>query len=235
MLTNTVIGNDKTIRILDYGCGGGQLITYLRVLGYKNVAGVDVGNIEKINKLNSMFNNLGFGPDVFFIYDGDTLPFNESSFDTIISQQVVEHVHNIDKYFSESKRVLSPKGKMLIDFPHRLVPFDTHTRMWFVHYFPIKIRNYIYNKYRGNRAKFYKELLNLKTLWFYLRLFRKLDLVVVNMTVDRIMNFTYKKNYEGNIVLRTAVNNLFKTPIVGVYIRKLLSIFGSFLNCVGNP
>ena len=45
------------------------------------------------------------------------------------------------------------------------------------------------------------------------------------MTVDRIMNFTYKKNYEGNIVLRTAVNNLFKTPIVGVYIRKLLSIF----------
>ena len=144
-------------------------------------------------------------------------------------------MHNVEKYFSESKRVLSPKGRMLIDFPHRLVPFDTHTRMWFVHYFPIKIRNYIYNKYRGNRAKFYKELLNLKTLWFYLRLFRKLDLVVVNMTVDRIMNFTYKKNYEGNIVLRTAVNNLFKTPIVGVYIRKLLSIFGSFLNCVGNP
>lgn len=217
---------EKSIRILDYGCGGGQLLTYLRILGYKNLIGVDVRNQKTMNQLNILHDNMGFGSDTFFTYDGAQLPFNDTSFDIIISQQVLEHVHNVDNYFSECKRVLSLKGKMLLDFPHRLVPFDTHTKMWFVHYFPVSIRNYFYDKYiNDGAANMYASFLYLKPIWFYKKLLNQMFSSTVDITGDRISSFAYRDHYEGNILLRRAVGSLFNVPLIGKYINKFLSVF----------
>ena len=166
---------------------------------------------------------MGFDTCVFYTYDGTSLPFDDSSFDVIISQQVIEHVHSIEKYFLECERVLSPTGKILLDFPHRLVPFDTHTRMWFVHYFPISVRNYFYNKYRNNRASDYRKTLNLKSMFFYNKLLNNSFSTIVNMTSDRIKDFTYRDNYEGNTKLRIFIDKLVNLPIIGVYLRKVMS------------
>ena len=218
---------EKSIRILDYGCGGGRLITYLRILGYKNLNGVDVKSQKEMSNLNAIHNNMGFDCDVFFTYDGNTLPFDDTSFDVIVSQQVLEHVKDVEKYFSECKRILSPKGKILLDFPHRLVPFDTHTRMWFVHYLPVKIRGYFYNKYRDNRADYYSMTLNLKYMSFYNDILNDMFSSTLNMTGDRIKNFTYQDNYEGNIKLRIFLDRLINLPLIGVYITKIISIFAN--------
>jgi SAM-dependent methyltransferase len=219
---------EKSIRILDYGCGGGQLLTYLRILGYKNVIGIDVGSLEANNKLNTTHRNMGFKSDVFFSYDGTTsLPFNNSSFDIIISQQVLEHVHNVEQYLFECRRVLDDDGKILLDFPHRVVPFDTHTQMWFVHYFPITIRRYFYNKYRNNNAQKYADSLNLRPIWFYKTLLNKMFSSTIDMTCDRIGVFAYKDNYEGSIRLRVFFDKLMSVPLVGRYVKKILSIFAN--------
>jgi SAM-dependent methyltransferase len=53
--------------------------------------------------------------DVF--YDGNAFPFEDSSFDSIISNQVLEHVFNPDKHLSEIRRVLKTGGKILISVP----------------------------------------------------------------------------------------------------------------------
>jgi SAM-dependent methyltransferase len=216
---------NKSVRVLDYGCGGGQLLTYLRLLGYKNLIGVDVYSAQINKQLGEMYINMGFESDVFFTYDGVLLPFDDSSFDVIISQQVLEHVHNVEGYFLESKRVLSLKGEMLLDFPHRLVPFDTHTRMWFVHYFPLKVRNFFYNKYRDNKSHYYSNLLNLKTVWYYKRLLNELFSATIDISEDRIANFTYQDYYEGNLKVRLFFHKLINLPFVGSILRKFLHFF----------
>ena len=222
-----LVKNNKSIRILDYGCGGGQLLTYLRILGYSNLTGVDVGDEKKINQLNTMYGKIGYGTDTFFIYDGVSLPFDDNSFDVIISQQVLEHVHNVEKYFSESKRVLSSKGKILFEFPHRLVPFDTHTRMWFVHYFPSMIRNIFYDKFRENKSQYYGNLLNLQPIWYYKRLLNTMFSSVVDLSEDRISSFVYRDHYEGNINIRLMIDKLVNTPFIGGAFRAILALFSN--------
>ena len=212
---------DKTTRILDYGCGGGTMVTYLRLLGYENIVGVDI-NKGKLYNLDLIHRKMGFNKDVFFSYNGIFLPLEDLSFDLIISQQVLEHVLNVEQYFNECIRVLDHKGKILLDFPHRIVPFDTHTRMWFVHYLPFGMRKYIYNRYRGDD---FSKKLNLNPIWFYKKLLNKVFLSVECVTTNRIASFSYKENYEGNTALRSAVNSLFNIPLVGKYINKFLSIF----------
>jgi len=218
---------EKSIRILDYGCGSGQLLTYLRLLGYDNLTGVDLRSQEALNQVNTMHNNMGFGSDIFFTYDGVSLPFDDSSFDIILSQQVLEHVHNVEQYFSESKRVLSSGGKMLLEFPHRLVPFDTHTQMWFVHYFPSIVRDIIYDKYRENGSERYNKLLNLRPIWYYKRLLNTMFSSTKDMTGDRIGGFVYRDYYEGNIRIRNMADKLINSLFFGKTIKKILSIFAN--------
>jgi len=216
---------EKNIRILDFGCGSGQLLTYLRILGYKELIGVDVRSQESLDKVNTMHNNIGFKKDIFFSYDGVSLPFNDSSFDLIISQQVLEHVHNVKQYFSESNRVLSPKGKMLVEFPHRLVPFDTHTQMWFVHYLPLKLRNVVYDRYTKNGSAYYNKLLNLHPTWYYKNLLESIFSSVQDVTGSRISSFAYKDYYEGNRNIRNIADKLVNSTFFGKFFKKIFSMF----------
>lgn len=56
-----------------------------------------------------------FSPD--FFYDGVTFPFESASFDSLVSFEVMEHVDDIDVFFSEIVRVLKPGGKMIVSVP----------------------------------------------------------------------------------------------------------------------
>jgi SAM-dependent methyltransferase len=220
-------GGDKSVRILDYGCGGGQMVTYLRVLGYKNISGVDINSEDRMSSMNSLHKRMGFTKKVFFSYNSNTLPFDDLSYDLIISQQVLEHVHNVEQYFFECNRVLGNDGKMLFDFPHRLVPFDTHTRMWFVHYFPSMIRNIFYDKFRENKSQYYGNLLNLQPIWYYKRLLNTMFSSVVDLSEDRISSFVYRDYYEGNINIRLMIDKLVNTPFIGGAFRAILALFSN--------
>jgi len=223
-----MIKGNKSARILDFGCGGGQLVTYLRLMGYKNITGIDIHNQTTTDKLNLLHKNIGFkDKDVFFRYDGNTLPFEEFSFDFIISQQVIEHVSNVENYFFECYRVLSNGGRMLIDFPQRLMPYDSHTRMWFVHYFPKKIRNMFYDRYRSSKTRkgsdYYNNLLYLRTAWFYKKILHKVFRNVQDCTTERITSFNYRDVYEGNTFLRYLAHWIMKIPVISLPAKFLFS------------
>ena len=53
--------------------------------------------------------------DVF--YDGKTIPFEDKSFDSILSNQVFEHVFNPNQFLKEINRVTKVGGKFLITVP----------------------------------------------------------------------------------------------------------------------
>jgi SAM-dependent methyltransferase len=228
---SSLLNGNKMLRILDYGSGGGRLVFYLRLMGYKNSYGVDLYSNEELDKVNLMSSNIGIDSEpIFYAYDGKTLPFDSSSFDLIISQQVVEHVHNLECYYSECNRILNSQGKLLLEFPHRLIPFDSHTKMWFIHYFPRNIRNFFYNKYRTNEkmlaSDYYDDLLNLKSKAFHKRILKKYFSKVNDQTSKRIRSFD-RERYEGNIRVRRLAHLLINIPLLGPMIAKCISVFGT--------
>jgi SAM-dependent methyltransferase len=50
-------------------------------------------------------------------YDGDTLPFPDASFDTVLSVQVLEHTPRPEVLLSEMARVLRPDGILILTAP----------------------------------------------------------------------------------------------------------------------
>jgi SAM-dependent methyltransferase len=53
--------------------------------------------------------------DVF--YDGKKLPFTDSSFDSILATEVLEHVFNPEEFLAEASRVLRKGGFLLLTCP----------------------------------------------------------------------------------------------------------------------
>ena len=52
-----------------------------------------------------------------YYYDGSTFPFADSSFDSILCNQVLEHIFNPSQFISEIHRVLKPSGHLLLTVP----------------------------------------------------------------------------------------------------------------------
>ena len=91
------------IRILDVGCGPGDLVSYFTKLGYRAV-GVDYSpaGIALAKK----------HPGKFLVMDATHLKFPDNSFDAVFSIEVAEHVNQpeLTQSLKETKRVLAPGG-----------------------------------------------------------------------------------------------------------------------------
>lgn len=62
-----------------------------------------------------------------------TLPFEDSSFDAIVSNMVFEHVMHPEEVLSELHRVLRPGGVMIHMWPSSETLFEGHCRLFFAH------------------------------------------------------------------------------------------------------
>lgn len=91
-------------KVLDLGCGIGDFLKYR-----KNTVGVDV-NGKLVEELKDK------GYNVFHM-DYDVLPFEDNEFDSIIFDNVLEHIKNPIPLLEEIYRVLNKNGKLLIGVP----------------------------------------------------------------------------------------------------------------------
>jgi len=66
----------------------------------------------------------------FLVYEGATLAFDDSSFDVVISFQVIEHVLDPDRFLREAHRVARGGGVVLIVTPNRNHRLDQGERPW---------------------------------------------------------------------------------------------------------
>ena len=101
-------------KILDFGCGTGKITQKMREISPKNkFVGVDVSETAIwIAKKKHPWANF------YSVQDGEKFPFKKNNFDLILAADVIEHVYNTKKTFSELVRVLKPKGKILISTPY---------------------------------------------------------------------------------------------------------------------
>lgn len=138
----------------------------LAALGYRNIYGVDIGG--RINHYNEIVDAAGVGTPQFFEYDGKHIPISDHTVDFIFSQQVLEHVSDdvIEAFYAEESRLLRAGGFAYHQVPHRLVLYDSHTRTWFIHYFPRTLRRPAY-RWLGHDPDYVEDLLHLRWPGFH--------------------------------------------------------------------
>jgi SAM-dependent methyltransferase len=120
-------------RVLDYGCGAGRLVEEGRAAGL-DIHGADVYYGGSKTREEAAARGL-LGGAIREIRDG-RLDFEDSAFDLVVNNQVMEHVEDLDAVLREIDRVLKPGGAVLSLFPARDVWREGHIGIPFAHWFP---------------------------------------------------------------------------------------------------
>jgi SAM-dependent methyltransferase len=121
-------------RVLDFGCGSGRVVRLLRNAGY-DAYGVDIrwpgadfyGDIEATE----------LAPGVLRYFEpGQPLPFPDDHFDVIVSDQVIEHVPELEATAAELDRILRPGGVCYHHFPSKMTLREGHIGIPLAHLLP---------------------------------------------------------------------------------------------------
>jgi SAM-dependent methyltransferase len=111
------VAGERPGRVLDWGCGHGQISHLLR---QRNV---DVVAFDYVEGSKPAVVSLEHFPEIEAHVSGDpvALPFPENHFDTVLSCGVLEHVQRPEDSLQELHRVLRGGGRLLIyKLPNRL-------------------------------------------------------------------------------------------------------------------
>ncbi|WP_295614120.1 class I SAM-dependent methyltransferase [Chamaesiphon sp. GL140_3_metabinner_50] len=140
--TQWVIDNSdsKPVRVLDYGCGGGEIVKLLRAREVEAFGCDTFGGAAVYSELE---NSVLFGTAILKMEE-NKIPFPDNYFDFLVSNQVIEHVRELDKTLAEFQRVLKPGGQLLTIFPDKSTWREGHCDIPFLHWFPKKSTPRIY-------------------------------------------------------------------------------------------
>jgi 2-polyprenyl-3-methyl-5-hydroxy-6-metoxy-1,4-benzoquinol methylase len=112
MLLQAASGVLKTdARVLEFGAGTGQLIGYLREQGFAGpITGADI-----------LPKPADAGADLTWVQGdlNEPLPLADGVFDAIVSTEVIEHLENPRAVFREFRRLLVPRGILLVTTPNQ--------------------------------------------------------------------------------------------------------------------
>jgi SAM-dependent methyltransferase len=129
-------------KILENGCGVGMYVEHLSPFG-----GEVIGLEYDFERAAEAHTN---SPHIINAA-GECIPLPASTFDLILSHEVIEHVQDDRLAICEMVRVLKPGGRIALFCPNRGYPFETHGIYWkgkyyfgnklFVNYLPRVLRN----------------------------------------------------------------------------------------------
>ena len=101
-------------RVLDVACGEGYGSDLLAAPGI-DVVGVDIAD-EAVTHATAKYGRAGLR---FVEASAAELPFEDGSFDTVVSFETIEHHDQHEAMLREIKRVLAPGGRLVISSPNR--------------------------------------------------------------------------------------------------------------------
>lgn len=118
-------------KVLDYGCGSGYG-TYRMSRDCESIVGVDIAE-DAVEYARARYSAENLDYRRVEPAESRPLPFEGSSFDTVLSFQVIEHVRDVNQYLAEIARVLRPGGIFVCATPDRstrLIPGQKPWNMW---------------------------------------------------------------------------------------------------------
>jgi SAM-dependent methyltransferase len=185
----SALGKELTGKLLDVGCGTKPYEPYLTVTEYIGVE-IDTERSRTTSKA-----------DVF--YDGSRLPFGDREFDSVLANEVFEHVFNPSEFLTEINRVMKPGGNFLLTVPF---VWDEHEQPHdFARYTSFGLRHVLHH--HG------------------FEVIRHIKSVANARVIFQLMNeYIYKKTYVGNPVLRQCLNTVLIAPftLAGIVISSIL-------------
>jgi 2-polyprenyl-3-methyl-5-hydroxy-6-metoxy-1,4-benzoquinol methylase len=101
----------KNSRILEIGCNSGRFLDLIRQQGYINIIGLDISETAISMAVTDKIQLVS--------YDGDNIPFSNNFFDVVLSFDVIEHIPDSQKHFSEVFRILKPRGIYFFQTPNK--------------------------------------------------------------------------------------------------------------------
>lgn len=135
--TGRLLVGSENLRVLDYGCGAGQLVQLLRD---RNIAASGCDVFYDGGDYSPTVNRQWMDSGVIRRMDGGHIPFDDATFDYVINNQVMEHVVDMEAVLAEIQRVLKPGGTVLSLFPDKGVWREGHCGVPFLHWFPKQSR-----------------------------------------------------------------------------------------------
>jgi SAM-dependent methyltransferase len=121
-------------RLLDFGCGTAEVAARAREHGY-DAYGVDTFMFVRAGQQVLAAAAAKIGDRAVAISPNEPMPFEDGFFDIVVSNQVFEHVPDLEKVCHEIARVTRPGGILLALMPTREVLWEDHVKMPLVHRF----------------------------------------------------------------------------------------------------
>lgn len=134
-------------KTLDVGCGSGQFLYEMKIMGAKEVHGVEPGGFNKesadehgIDIKNSTLSNA---------------KYKENYFDLVTINHVLEHVNDPHETLKEIHRVLRPGGKFIVGVPNTRSP-DCY--LFGVDWYNLDVPRHLFDYSRNNLSNHLKKL-----------------------------------------------------------------------------
>lgn len=107
---NLLKEQERSKKILDLGCGDGQISKRIKDLGFE-VYGFDFSKknlrLAKKKGIKVKFGDLN-----------KKIPYKKESFDIIFAGEIIEHIYDTKKLLAEIKRILKKEGILIITTPN---------------------------------------------------------------------------------------------------------------------
>ena len=117
-----IIAGNKHAKILEVGCGGGQLLE--PITSKADVYGIDISEMALEHASAK-----GYKTSVVNL-ESDSFPFEDGYFDIVVMNDVLEHITCEDKCLREIWRVLGSNGRDILGVPNVSTPTS-----WFMQLF----------------------------------------------------------------------------------------------------
>ncbi len=226
--------NENT-SVLEIGCGeGGNLVPFLSI-GCNNIVGIDLSE-RKIEIGKECFSELENGSNVKLICEDiyNLSADDLGQFDLIIMRDVIEHIHNQEKFMEFVKSFLKPNGKFFLGFPPWYNPFGGHqqicaskvlSKLPYFHILPSSIYKLILNIFGEPKARI-EALLEIKETGITLERFERI-LKRSKYKTDRKVLYFINPNYEVKFGLKPRVSSKLISSIP--YLRNFFVTAGYYI------
>jgi SAM-dependent methyltransferase len=126
---------EKEIKVLDWGCGRGRFVLWLREQGF-DTYGVDIESLPVENGSN-LLKEKGYNDNLLSLIDASgRTNFPDGFFDFVISENVLEHVRDLKVVTDEISRITVANGSGYHIFPAHRQFIEGHLFMPFIHWIP---------------------------------------------------------------------------------------------------
>ena len=205
---NTEMPITSKTSVLEIGCGeGGNLLPFLE-MGCEHIVGVDLSK-SKIENAKKYFADHTNHKNIEFLYADIYDVDNLGTFDFIMMRDVLEHIHNQEKFMVYVKKFLKPDGKFYLGFPPWVNPFGGHqqickskvlSKLPFFHILPVPIYTLILKAF-GETTSIINGLLEVKATAISINRFERI-LKKSGYKKDKRVFYLINPNYEVKFKLK---------------------------------